>query len=122
VLPLAMFNSFQQIDIMFIKDDIHTSVDVVIIGPMHADLLLQCCTIQEFITSNVFQAKEKNYCNGHPIDQFLPLAIEVFGCLHKQANVFLHNCTNVIWSFKGRKGLPFSILVTFFGQNFSITL
>jgi len=58
-----MFNSFQQIDIMFIKDDIHTLVDVVIINPMHADLLFQCCTTQGFIASNVVQAKEKNYCN-----------------------------------------------------------
>jgi hypothetical protein len=48
---------------MFIKDDIHTLVDVVIINPMHADLLFQCCTTQGFIASNVVQAKEKNYCN-----------------------------------------------------------
>jgi hypothetical protein len=58
-----MFNSFQQIDIIFIKDDIHTLSDVVIIDPMHVDLLLQCCTTQGFIASDVAQAKEKNYCN-----------------------------------------------------------
>jgi hypothetical protein len=28
---------------------------------------------------------------GTPLDQFLPLAIEVFGCLHKHAHVFLHD-------------------------------
>jgi len=58
-----MFNSFRQIDIMFIKDDIHTLVDVVIIDPMHVDLFFQCCTTPRFIPFDVFQAKEKNYCN-----------------------------------------------------------
>ncbi len=31
-----------------------------------------------------------------PIDQFLPLAIEVFSCLHKHAYVFLYDCANAI--------------------------
>jgi hypothetical protein len=50
------------------------------------------------------------------------LAIEVFGCLHKQVDVFLHNYVNVIWSFKGLKGPPLPILVTFLCQKISITL
>jgi hypothetical protein len=29
-----------------------------------------------------------NYHDQHPTDQFLPLAIEVVGCLHKQVDVF----------------------------------
>jgi hypothetical protein len=41
-----------------------------------------------------------NYCNQHPIDQTLPLAIEVFGCSHKHVDVFLHNRVNAIWSLK----------------------
>jgi hypothetical protein len=41
--------------------------------------------------------KEKNYHNQHPTNQFFPLAIEVFGCLHKHADVFLHDCANAIW-------------------------
>jgi hypothetical protein len=47
------------------------------------------------------QAKEMSYRNQHPTNQFLPLAIEIFGCLHKHADVFLPNCTNAIWSLKG---------------------
>jgi hypothetical protein len=107
---------------MFTKDGIHTLTNVVIMDSMHVYLLLQSSKTQGFITSNVAQANKKSYYNWHPIDQFLPLAIEVFGCLDKQANEFLHHCTNAIWSFKGPKGPPFSILVTFFGQKISITL
>jgi hypothetical protein len=43
---------------------------------------------QRFVTFDAIQAKEKSYHDQHPTDQFLILAIEVFGCLHKQAYVF----------------------------------
>jgi hypothetical protein len=35
-----------------------------------------------------------SYYNRHLIDQFFPLAIEIFGSLHKHADVFLHDCAN----------------------------
>jgi hypothetical protein len=66
---------------------------------------------------DVAQAKERSYHNRHPTDQFLSLAIEVFGCLHKHADVFLHDYANVIWSLKGTKGPHLSTLVTFL-RNF----
>jgi hypothetical protein len=33
-----------------------------------------------------------------------PLTMEVFGCLHKHVDVFLHKCANAIWSLKGQEG------------------
>jgi hypothetical protein len=66
----------------------------------------------------VTPAKEMSYRNQHLTDQFLPLAIVVFGCLHKLADVFLHDCTNAIWSLKGTKGLHLSTLVIFFIKKF----
>jgi hypothetical protein len=44
-----------------------------------------------FLVSEVVQAKEKSYHDRHPTDHFLSLAIEVFGCLDKQVDVFLHD-------------------------------
>jgi hypothetical protein len=41
------------------------------------------------------------------------LLIEVFECLHKQANVFLFDCVNVIWSFKRLEDSCFFVLVFF---------
>jgi hypothetical protein len=111
--PSITFNSFcRQVDIVLTKDDIRNLANVIIIDPMGTNLL-QSYTTQGFATSNVAQAKEKNYRNQHPIDQFLPSAIEVFGCLHKHADVFLHNYANVIWSLKGTKNPHFFTLVTF---------
>jgi len=59
------------------------------------------CTTQKFVALDATQGKERSYYNWHHTDQFLPLVIEVFGCLHKHANVFLHDCANVIWNLKG---------------------
>ncbi len=77
---------------------------------------------QRFITFKTTQTKGRSYHNRHPIDQFVPLAIEVFGCLHKHAYVFLHNYANAIWSLKRQEGLHLSTLVTFLYQKVSITL
>jgi hypothetical protein len=96
------------------KDGICTLVDVVIAR----DLFPRSCATQGFVASNVAQAKERNYHNRHPSDQFLSLAIEVFGCLHKHVDVFLHNCANAIWSLKGTEGLYLSTLVTVFIKQF----
>jgi hypothetical protein len=77
---------------------------------------------QRFVTFDAVQAKEKSYRDQHPIDQFLPLIVEVFGCLHKQAYVFLHDRANAIWGLKRLKGPPIFVLVTFLCQIFFITL
>jgi hypothetical protein len=57
---------------------------------------------QRFVTFDVVQAKEKSY-HDQTSNWSIPLflAVEVFGCLHKQAYVFLHDCANAIWSLKG---------------------
>jgi hypothetical protein len=79
-----MFNSYcWRVNIVLTKDDIHTLIDIFIVDPMWADLLPRSCAIQEFVAFNVAQAKEKNYGNQHPIDQFRLLTIDIFGCLHK---------------------------------------
>jgi hypothetical protein len=122
----ASFDHFQSshwwINIVFTKDGICTLTNIVIIDPTCPDLLLWSYTTQGFVAFDAIQAKKRSYCNLHPIDQFLPLVIEVFECLHKQVNVFLHNYANVIWSLKRPKGFLFSILVNFFHQKISITL
>jgi len=88
------------------KDGIHTLTNIVIINPTHVNLFSQSFTTQGFTTSNATQVREKSFHDQHTTNQFLPLTIEILGCLHKQANVFLHDCANVIWSFKGLEGLP----------------
>ncbi len=75
-------------DVVITKYGIRTLTDVVITNPTQTNLLPQFYTTQGFAASNTVQAKESNYHNQHPTDQFLPLVIAVFGCLHKHADVF----------------------------------
>jgi hypothetical protein len=103
-----MFNSFRwQVNIVLTKDDIHTLIDIVIANLTQMDLLFWSCTTQGFVAYNAFQTKEQSYYDLHPTNQFLPLPMEVFGCLHKHANAFLHNCANAIQSLKRPNGFPF---------------
>jgi hypothetical protein len=99
------------------KDGIHTLADVVIVDPTRTYFLLGSCAIQGFVAFDVIQTKEKNYCNRHHIDQFLPLAIEAFGWLTLHVDVFLHGYVNAIWSLKETEGLHLSTLVTFLRQK-----
>jgi hypothetical protein len=64
---------------VFTKDGIHTLVDIVITNPTRANLFPRSCTTQGFVVWGATQAKERSYYNRHPIDQILPLAIEIFG-------------------------------------------
>jgi hypothetical protein len=81
---------------MFSKGCICTLANVVIANPMRANLFHRSCANQRFATFDVAQAKEKSYHNEHPTNQFPLLATEIFGRLHKHANVFLHDCVNTI--------------------------
>jgi len=60
------------------------------------DLLPRSYATQGFVASKVVQTKEKSHHYQHPINQFFFLAIEVFGCLNKQVDVFIGDCANVI--------------------------
>ncbi len=78
------------------KNGICTLANIVIANPMRSNLLLQSCATQGFSAFDATQAKESSYHNWHPTNQFLFLAIEVFGCLHKRVDVFLHDYANAI--------------------------
>jgi hypothetical protein len=54
--------------------------------------------------------KDEIYYDQCPRDMFLPSVMEVFNCFNQQANNFLSRCVNVVWSTKGIKGPPLSIL------------
>jgi hypothetical protein len=123
VIPSTTFNSFRQrINIMFTKYGIHTLADIIIADPTWANLLPWSCATWGFVVFETTQAKERSYYNQHPTYQFLPLTIEVFGCLDKHVDIYLHKCANAMLNFKRPKGFPHYVLVTFIRQKISITL
>jgi hypothetical protein len=107
---------------VFTKDGNCTLANIVIVDPTQANLLPQSCTIQKFVAYTATQAKERSYHNWHPINQFFPLTVEIFGYLHKHVDMFLHDGANAIWSLKGPESPHLSTLVTFLYQKISMTL
>jgi hypothetical protein len=55
-------------------------------------------------------------------DMFLPVVVEDFGCLHQEANGFLHQYANMAWAVKGTKGPLLSVLHAFYRQKMLMML
>jgi hypothetical protein len=86
------------------------------------DLLPQSCVIQGFAAFDASQAKKGAIATNTPLINSSLLVIEIFGCLDKHVDVFLHNYVNAIWSLKRLEGLHLSTLVIFLHQKVLITL
>jgi hypothetical protein len=90
-------SSCWRIDIVLTKDGICTLTYVVITDPTWADLFPRSCATQGFVASDVTQAKEarakeRNYHNWHPSDQFLPSIIEIWLFIQTCRCVFTWLC------------------------------
>jgi hypothetical protein len=51
------------------------------------------------------------------MDMFFFLIVEVFGCLHQQANDFLHQYTNMVWGTKTMEVFFFQFCVYFISKG-----
>jgi hypothetical protein len=60
------------------------------------------------------RAKVLSYHDQHLEDDFILLAIEIFGCLHHQVDDFFHQCVNITWLAKGFEGPSLLILRSFY--------
>ncbi len=98
--------------ISYLPKMVHTLVNLITIKPIQVDILVRSYSTQGFIASKAIHTKERSYRDHHPT-----LAIEVFSYLLKQADIFLHDCVNVVWSLKRPKHPPLSILFFFFTKN-----
>jgi hypothetical protein len=59
-------------------------------------------------------AKVVSYHDRYLEDDFILLAIKIFGCLHQQVNDFFHQCVNIAWLEKGFGGPSLLILNSFY--------
>jgi hypothetical protein len=92
---LQYFHSF--VNIVLSVDNICTLANVIIVDPTQADLVSWPTFSHGVVTSSVvIQVKEKLYRDCYLMAMFFPLAIEIFGCFHQQANNFLYQCVNMV--------------------------
>ncbi len=90
--------------------------------PIQVVMVFQVASFCRVATMVAAQVKEGFYHNWHSENVFLPLAIEVFGCLHQQANNFLHQCAIMVWLTKDTCGPPLVVLCAFYKQRVSVAL
>jgi hypothetical protein len=74
------------------------------------------------IVTIVAETKIAPYCDRHLENDFIFSTIEIFKCLHQQANDFFHRRANITWSLKGFKSPPLSIIHLFYRQKVSMAL
>jgi hypothetical protein len=75
---------------MVLAYGICTLVNVLIANSTSVDLVFQIASSCEVAANMIAYTQQGLYHDRHPINEFLPLAIKVFGCLHQQAYDFLH--------------------------------
>jgi hypothetical protein len=68
----------------------------------------------------VIQTKVVSYRNRRFEDHFIFLIVEIFKCLHEEANDFRHQCANMAWLAKSSKDPPLSILHSFYRRMVSM--
>jgi hypothetical protein len=70
----------------------------------------------------VAQEKNRSYIEQTPSDDFTPLAIEMYGCLHFHFDSFLIVYAQTTIAHHQQSSLIPSMLVFYYGQHVSITL
>jgi len=74
-----------------------------------------CCIVsQGDRVTTIAQTKEGLYQDQYLVDLFFPLVIEIFGCLHQQADNFFHCYANMALVAKGFKSPFLSVLHAFY--------
>ncbi|KAL3682484.1 hypothetical protein R1sor_000506 [Riccia sorocarpa] len=68
------------------------------------------------------QAKVRDYADRDPSDDFIPLALETYGCLHPRFDAFIVQCAHDMLSRSSHIPLPPSLLITSYRQRIAVAL
>ncbi len=74
---------------LIVDDGTHTMINVIIVNSTYVNFFSQVTFFRKMVTMIATQAKIVSYCDQHLEDDFIPLAIKMFGCLHQQVDNFL---------------------------------
>ncbi len=111
VFPSSIFHQSRcHVNNVFFKIEVWTFVNFVITNPTHGIFLAQVSSTQDFC--KIKSKTNKRMKSPRARDQFLPLAIGVFYCLHEEANDSLRGwannvCANTMWWMRDLEG-PYS--------------
>jgi hypothetical protein len=120
--PFALQSLHHWVDIVLSIDGVHTLANIIIINPTWVDLVLQTTLSCKVTTIVATQVKNALCHDWFLTDMFLPPIVEDFGCLHQEADRFLHRYANIAWAMKSTKGPLLSVLRAFYRQKVFVVL
>jgi hypothetical protein len=77
-------------------------MNVVITNPTHPNTVQSALSMTAHATIVVIQEKTRSYMEHASRNDFIPLAIEIYGCFHSYLNLFFIYCVQAIITM----GLP----------------
>jgi hypothetical protein len=80
------------VDILININGFQTLMDVIITDPIPTNMVQQTSTTTTHATMMAVQKKTRSYVKQTLGDDFIPLAIETYGCLHSHFDSFLTVC------------------------------
>jgi hypothetical protein len=113
-------HTWRQMDIIITRDNFQTLTNIVIANPTHTNLVQHASTTIVYATIVVVQDKTQSYIEQVPRDDFIPLAIETYGCLHPRFDSFLTSCVHAYMAHHQQTSLVPSMLIFHYRQQMSI--
>jgi len=84
-----------QVDIVITRNNFRTLADVVIVDSTHPNLVQCASTTTMHVATIVAQNRAWSYIEQVLEDDFIPIAIETYGCLHLCFDSFFTSCVHV---------------------------
>ncbi len=109
-------------DIVITRNNFQTLTNIVIANPTHTNLVQHTSTTIVHATIVVTQDKTQSYTERMPRDDFIPLAIETYGCLHPRFDSFLIICVHAYVACHQQTSLIPSMLISHYKQQVLIAL
>jgi hypothetical protein len=78
------------LDIVITKNGFQTLMDIVIADLTHTNMVQQILTMMTNAMMMVVQEMTQSYVERAPSDNFIPFAIEMYGCFHSFLTAYAH--------------------------------
>jgi hypothetical protein len=109
-------------DILINRNNFQTLMDVIIVNLICINMVQWTLTMTTFTTMMVAQEKTWSCIERTLGNDFIPLAIETYGCLHFCFDSFFTTCAHTSIAHHQRFSLIPSMLVSYYWQCMSIAL
>jgi hypothetical protein len=111
----------KQMDIVIARYKLWTLVNIIIVDLTHTNLVQWASTTTTHATIIIAQDKAQSYIEWAPRNDFIPLAIETYGCFHPHFDSFLSSCVHANITCHQQTSLVPSMFIYYYKQQVSIT-